>query len=210
MAETVVDVPETSVERPAHSTFAPRLLFESALIVLSVLLGLALNSWQERRREHDLAEQAITNFRREISANLAVLEKSEPRHRVLMQRLDSAARATHPGESAFTAFATVIHDGGVATEPLRDAAWETAVSTGALRLLDYDRASALSEVYLIQRTSLGATLRLLSDRFMMPQNFDPATRGTMLQTHRMLLNELAGQESYLIDVYRRTLQGLGR
>jgi hypothetical protein len=31
----------------------------------------------------------------------------------------------------------------------------------------------------------------------------------MLRAHRMLFLELSGQESYLIDVYRRTLRQLG-
>jgi hypothetical protein len=218
LASTVADVSTLDVPGAAppaapsrlarirHSSVAPKLLFESALIVLSVLLGLALNGWQERRRERALAEQVVANFRREISANVARLRHAEPLHHRLAARLDSASRVRRPGESAFVAFAALVPSGGVATDPLGDAAWETAVSTGALRLLDYERASSLSEVYLVQRTALGQTLRLLSDRFLMPQNFDPAARETMLQTHRMLMIELAGQESYLLELYARTLR----
>jgi hypothetical protein len=150
----------------------------------------------------------VANFRREITANMATLRHAEPTHRRLATRLDSASRARRPGESAFVAFAALVPAGGVATDPLRDAAWETAVSTGALRLLPYEQASSLSEVYLVQRSALGQTMRLLSDRFLTPQNFDPAARATMLQTHRMLMNELSGQESYLLDLYARTLRAM--
>jgi hypothetical protein len=187
----------------------PKLLFESALIVLSVLLGLALNGWQGRRREHALAEQVVASFRREIGGNMARLRLAEPMHRRLAARRDSASPVPRPGESAFAAFAAfavLVKGEGVATEPLGDAAWETAVSAGALRPLDYERASSLSEVYLVQRTAIGQTMRLLSDRFLTPQNFDPAARETMLQTHRMLMNELAGQESYLLELYAKTLR----
>jgi hypothetical protein len=208
----VADVPASPSPAPSRlarirrSPVAPKLLFESALIILSVLLGLALNGWQERRRERALAEQVVANFRREISGNVARLRHAEPMHRRLAARLDSASHVRRPDESAFTAFAVLVKGEGVATEPLRDAAWETAVSTGALRLLDYERASSLSEVYLVQRSALGQTMRLLSDRFLMPQNFDPAARETMLQTHRMLMIELAGQESYLLELYARALR----
>ena len=186
-----------------------RIVFESALIVLSVLLGLALNDWQDRRRERELTEAALTNFRREIATNLATVRRVQPRHRLLATKFDSASHVPRAGENAFMAFAAVVPNEGVGTEPLSDVAWETAVSTGALRLMNYDQASAVSEVYLVQRTALGETLHLLSDRFLSPQNFDPASRATMLQTHRMLLSELAGQETYLIGLYEKTLTRLG-
>jgi hypothetical protein len=99
-------------------------------------------------------------------------------------------------------------EGGLDTRPLSDVAWETAASTGALRLLDYETASLLSETYLLQRTGILSTLQRLSDRFLTPQNFDPAQRGPMVRTHRMLLVELSGQESFLIETYRRVLTRL--
>jgi type II secretory pathway pseudopilin PulG len=194
--------------RALHRLRQSRLIFESALIILSVLLGLALSDWQSQRNDRALGRQALANFRREIETNLAALKRAQPRHAQLAQQLDSAARLGRPGEMAFTTFATLIRDKGVATEPLREAAWETAVSTGALRLIDYEQAAQLSEVYLIQRSSIGQTIHMLSDRFMTPQNFDPGTRASMLRTHGMLLTELSGQESYLIGIYERVLARL--
>ena len=91
---------------------------------------------------------------------------------------------------------------------MRDVAWATAETTGALRLLDYETAALLSETYLIQRTAIQQTLARLSDRFMDPDNFDPARREPMVRTHQMLFVELSGQESYLIDIYRKALARL--
>jgi hypothetical protein len=83
------------------------------------------------------------------------------------------------------------------------------MSTGALRLLDYEIAASLSETYFIQRSTLLPTIRLLSDRFLATENFDPAARDQMIIVHQMMLTELAGQESYLIDVFRNSLERLG-
>ena len=99
-------------------------------------------------------------------------------------------------------------EGGLDTGPLRDAAWETAVSTGALRLLEYEQAAVLSETYIGQRMATAHTLQRLVDRFYMPENFDPAMRRAMLQTLGMLFVELSGQESYLIEAYRQALRRL--
>ena len=75
------------------------------------------------------------------------------------------------------------------------------------RLLEYEQAAMLSETYLVQR-AIGQTVRLIAERVLTPQNFEPTARRSMLQTHRMLFVELGGQESYLIDVYRGTLRQL--
>jgi hypothetical protein len=201
-------VPEAAPRRPSAAAMAPRLAFESALIILSVLLGLALNEWGERRRERNRAAETVANFRREITQNIATLERAIPRHRQMAERLQTAAGQSRPGETAFDGFAAMMPEGGLDLVPLRDAAWETAVSTGSLRLLRYDQAAALSETYLIQRKSIASTIDRISDRFLTPQNFEPATRGPMLRTHQMLMVELSGQESYLLDNYRSVLRKL--
>ena len=163
-----------------------------------------------RREEGARGERVLADFRREIAANLATLERVQPRHEALGRRLGAAA--ARPGgaeETAFDAFVTELDSAGLDVKPLPDVAWETAVTTGALRLLDYEQAAVLSETYLIQRGAIMATLDRISDRFMIPDNFDPARRRTMLRTHQMLLVELSGQESYLVEVYRRAQRRLG-
>jgi hypothetical protein len=106
-------------------------------------------------------------------------------------------------------FALLMPREGLALVPLKEAAWETAQSTGAMRLLDYRIASQLSETYVIQRSTMMQTQRLISERFLAPPNFDPAQQHTMLMTSYMLMVELSGQESYLIEVYQSTLRQLG-
>lgn len=185
-----------------------RLAFESLLIVLSVLVGLALNDWREHRRERELATMAMANFRREIAENLDTLERVHPKHVAMQQRLADIVADPPSRGTAFDVFLAELPRGGLDTPPLRDAAWETASSTGALRLLDYETAALLSETYLVQRSTIQQTISLLADRFLSPANFDPASREAMIRTHRMLLVELTGQETYLIATYRRALQRL--
>jgi hypothetical protein len=184
-----------------------RLLFEGILIVLSVLLGFALSGWGERRTDRALATAALRNFRLEIEANLAILERTQPTHVEIADRLGLATNAADapPGQTARDAFAQALPENGLDTPPLSEAAWEAAVSTGALRLLDYDTAARLSQTYLVQRATLVPTLKLLSERFNDAPNFDPRSRTLMLHVHQGLLRELAGQESYLIELYRETL-----
>jgi hypothetical protein len=170
------------------------LLLESILIILSVLLGFALQAWGEHRAERRMAAAALENFRVEIEANLNSLERVQPRHAAFADRLaealaDSASRSS---ETAFAVFARNLPEGGLQAPPMKEAAWETATSTGALRLLDYDVAATLSEAYLVQHSTLVPTVALLSERLYAPGNFEEAEREAFVSVHHMLLVELAG------------------
>jgi hypothetical protein len=215
--------PSTSPYEPpgAHPAYAdvkrsrtrrtPRILIESLLIVLSVLLGFAANEWHERSSDRALADQALVSFRQEIAQNLATLEAVEPKHAAMADRLAAAANAVpgKVGETAFDAFHAAMPAGGVSVPPLSDAAWETATSTGALRFIGYERASRLSETYHMQSTTILGTGQRLEDRLSSPENFDPAQRRAMLRAESLLFTELSGVEEYLISVYRETLAKLG-
>lgn len=191
-----------------RASSSSRLILESVLIVLSVLLGFALSEWRTRQADRERAAVALENFRREISENLAELERLYPMHVRFVERLAGAMESgADEWETSFDAFAALMPEGAMGSHPLRQAAWETAVSTGALRLLDYEAATLLSDAYLVQ-ASVARTRQLMADRFSDESNFDPQRRNTMIRVHHRLMSDLAGQEEYLIDAYRSTLQGL--
>lgn len=204
---TPIDAPRPVDERrPKAARASTKLIFESALIVLSVLFAFAVSEWRDRVAEHHLARAALANFRREIEVNLASLERVQPKHKQFAERLAAAGSQADMGKTAFDVFVKTMPEGGLDTPPLHEAAWEVAASTSALRLLDYNVAAQLSETYQVQRATVLPTTHLLSERFLDPRNFDPAGRETMVRVHQMLINELAGQEAYLIETYRKTLQ----
>ena len=188
---------------------APKLLAESALIVLSVLLGFAATAWHDRQAERALAADAVANLRRELRQNLALLDTLAPKHAAFAARLAAAADSARPGETAEQAFGRAYpRDLNALVPPLADAAWETAVSTGALRLVGYERAARLSETYLVQRAALARTAQLLDERLSAPEAFEPARRAAMLSAYRLLIRNLGAQEGYLAGVYRATLRQL--
>lgn len=199
---------ETPGRRWTGHTPAPKLLLEAALIVLSVLLGFAANEWQQRRSERELTRTVLANFRREIEANLATVRRIHPKHHALAERLDAAARVPHADSAAWDVFVARMPRDGLDLAPLQEAAWETASSTGALRLLDYETASVLSATYLAQRTSLGRTIDRISERLLSPASFERGSQEAMLKTTHMLFVELSGQETFLIEVYEKALRQL--
>jgi hypothetical protein len=196
---------------PARRSWVPsKLLLEAALIVLSVMLGFAVNAWQQERADRALADKVLANFREEMEQNLATLERIQPKHAAFVDRLTAASARPHPDSSAFDVVAAEMPADGLHVEPLRDAAWQTAVSTGALRLLDYETAATLTETYFVQRSGMVQTTQRLEDRIMTPESFDPARQRSTLLATRMLFNELSGQEEFLIGTYRKALRKLPR
>lgn len=199
---------ERSPRAVQRREWVAKIVLESLLIVLSVVLGLALNEARQKRADAELARTVLANFRREIEQNLAMLEQVQPRHALLASRLREAASERRSEPTAFAVFAASMPEGGLGDTTLREAAWQTASSTGALRLLDYGTASRISEVYSLQHTSVGPTIQRVLDRVLAPETFDPARKEVMIQAVHMQIQELSGQEAYLIGVYRRTLKEL--
>jgi type II secretory pathway pseudopilin PulG len=194
-------------KKPAWSR-ASKLMLEAGLIVLSVLMGFALNEWQQTRADRRLTETVLANFRREIEANLDTLQRTQPRHRLITERLAAAAARPHGDSTAFDVFASLLPRDGLGLQPLQETAWATANSTGAFRLLDYPTAARISETYVVQRSIVAASTQRLFDHLYSRDNFDPAAQRSMLLTEHMLMNEVSSEETYLIDVYRATLRQL--
>ena len=56
------------------SEWLPRVLFESLLIVVSILLALGLDQWQEDREIQELVDRSIQSFEIEIQRNKSSIE----------------------------------------------------------------------------------------------------------------------------------------
>jgi hypothetical protein len=95
-------------------------------------------------------------------------------------------------------------------EALHEAAWEAASTTGALRLLDYRTAALMSETYLVQRSGIPRTMERVASTVYDPRAVGGGAGSTleMVRVLALLMNELSGQESYLLETYRRVLREL--
>src|SRR5262245_22110617 len=64
-------------------SWLPRALFESILIVYSILLALALNEWQQDSEKQRLVDRSVLAFEREIHQNEGILADLAPYHQGL-------------------------------------------------------------------------------------------------------------------------------
>lgn len=203
----------TAERDPAPPPAAPRapraggrFLFESLLIVLSVLLGLALNEWRQHRADRELAATAVENCRRELAANLAELERSLPVHREVQERLREVATRAGEPPGLFALMDQIMPESGLQLPVLKDVAWQTALATGALRHMGYDEASTLAGVYLAQTAGVQATVGRFSDHLFSHRSFAADGHAETLQLLLLFFHELVSQEEFMLRRYRVLLE----
>jgi hypothetical protein len=195
-----------SMPRTARSPF--RIVLDSLLIVVSVLLAFGLNEWRMHRADATLTRNVIDGLHREIESNLALLERMQPLHAGLAEALARVDPADVQGRPAFAIISEQRIDGGTLINPPAEAAWETALSTGALRLLDYETVAILSRIYLGQRDAVGRTSERIADLAFGGTMFDPEATTVAMHSTLALLNELSAQETHLMMEYRAGLRRL--
>ena len=189
-------------------------LFESVLIVLSVALGFAVAEYGESRQEQEMERRVLRGLQEEIEFNLKALEPALAKHgrwaQGLTDWLNTYAKegAASNGLTARHAFLQTWPDLDlkrpdkieVPFPTLRRVAWDTAVSTGALRLIEYDVAAALSEIYQWQDALPLGTIPTSQVEFFDPAHHMPSTLQTSFAMEAIVLSERE-----LVGLYRKHL-----
>jgi len=172
------------------------------LIVLSVLLGFGVSEWRQVRADRGLADRVVDNLHAEIEHNRSELDRVLPRHRQILDLIVTADTA----DSALSGWDVILGvlqqaGGGLTPPTLRQGAWDAAVSTGALRLLDYELVAGLSEIYQQQSTATEFYRRTMGSYE--PMMFETGRQSETVQAFRWMVVELVNFESDLLDTYAR-------
>jgi hypothetical protein len=190
----------------------PRLLFESALIVVSILLAFLLNEWRENRVHREAVRVATSNFQAEIEANLESVEAVLPYHRTVVESirgvLAEPERMRELETVPFLELGEQIMPRGLVPPDLRHTAWETALARGTLAFMSYETISALARAYQTQQHGVGTTWPKITEAVLSPEFFAPGRLEQNLRFFLLAFNELAAQEEMLAAVYRETLASI--
>lgn len=129
--------------------WAPRAVFESLLIVFSLILALGLTNWAEDRETAERVQEARAFLAAEIAANRAVLVGDQylPHHRRLNSLFSQASKVERPTrQDAMPAF-QALFETGIHVAPLRDAVWRSASSSGLTAKMPLTEVFLLSDIY---------------------------------------------------------------
>lgn len=181
----------------------PRALFESALIVFSVLLALAVDQWRENRDVAARARQAIAAITTELQANRRAAENARNFHQGLHDRLKEIAGRQQIPTAAEAA------NGMFNPAPLLQTAWSAAREARALDSLPYDLVLKLSRVYEWQQAYSQLGHAIANDVYidLRRRGFDAVLREGFVG-FVLLTSDFAGRENQLIARYDDALAAL--
>jgi hypothetical protein len=120
----------------SESSSVPYLPAEATLIVLSVVLGFAIDQWRQTNEAEARAERALVSFQREVESNRAELSGALASHREAIRRLHM-----QPDTSI------------TLDQPLmRNTSWEMIQATESAPHLDFEILGAVTSVHELQES----------------------------------------------------------
>lgn len=184
----------------ATAVWLPRVLFESALIVVSILVALGLDEWRENREDEKLVRHALTSFLGEMRKNQLLVEDAAPFNRGLRNVLNMH----YLDDDISTVDEFVVMVESYTPVDLHSTAWETALATGSLAKMDYTLVSALSLTYSQQSRYVAATRNGL-DEVLSPQNLTDDTLKLAIYNSIRYLDNIATSETELAIIYDQAI-----
>lgn len=189
-------------------------LLEGAFIVLSVGLAFGVAEFRERHANSELAARILRSLQAEVEHNLAEVEPFLPFHLQWMAALEKAAGSSDSGQTGIDVYLGVrppYPRPGAVEYPteVRRGAWDGALTTGALRLLDYDVVAALSEIYQVQNF-YGDQIERVVNAATSTTAFEPGSRRVSVRQLALDMNTLTFAEKLLLDLYKKHLPAVRR
>ena len=179
------------------AVWLPRVMFESALITMSILLALGLDEWREVRESMETVEQALSNFVSEIRQNKARVDDAAPFNKGLRDVLE---RRHLDGDIDSSAeFINIVESYNPVV--LQSTAWDTALATGSVANMEYNLVAALSLTYGLQ-TRYQQASRDGMTKLMSPENLLADRLEWAIYNSVRYLDDVTSMETELGIVYQ--------
>jgi hypothetical protein len=137
---------EAEVRIPKAGKTASHWALEALMILVSVGLAFGVAEYRDSRANHELATRVLRSLQTEVEQNLAALEPWSAYNRRFLDALAKADTSSSRQSTidVYLAARPALPAGATLDTPtVRRGAWDAALSTGALRLIDYDVVAAL-------------------------------------------------------------------
>jgi hypothetical protein len=182
------------------------LFLEMAMIIFSILLALNLESWREGRKEREQARIALQNISSEIRQNRKAVSAAIPLHHKFTDHLQEKIAKFNELEKAGGYKKKELGiDFELRPPHLYQTAWQTVLSTQALKRTDYQTILAIAELYEMQRWMSLIEEKILQ-AMLAPGAFDPKNLTMFLTMVYMLYRDYTSLEERLVGQYDHALK----
>lgn len=183
-------------------------MFESVLIVFSVVLALGVTNWAEARKTDRQVAEARAFLISELQANQAILVDPaylahHRRLRGIFNDLSSSGALTQ--ESVVPAFGALFET-GIHVPPLRSAVWRSVNSGDLTSEMDLEELFLLSDIYALQTRLEGQSVAFLGSTGTILAGVESGEGPRAGVTSvGLYLGDLVAAEEALIQMYDRAL-----
>jgi hypothetical protein len=201
---------EAEIRIPKAGKTASHWVLEALMILVSVGLAFGVAEYRESRANHELAARVLRSLQEEVEHNLVTLEQWTDFNTAFRQALAKAdtTNSAQNGLDVYVAVRPKLPAGATLDVPIvRRGAWEAALSTGALRLIDYGVVAGLSDIYQMQE-SYGAAVASLVAGMHAASVFDPVNRLVTIRQATQWWNEISFLQTLQIDLYKKHLPAI--
>lgn len=160
------------------------LIVEAILVVLSVLLALALNSWREASAHQNQAERALQEVLNEVETNCSQIQNYHTYH-----------EAVANGEQ---------EPAGIQSGMLRNDAWDVAKTTGGASYLDHELVAKVGEISAHQSDHRSIVQAYLQALFTIGLQLEQPEK-MHREGERGVIRELVGIQETLLKRYQELL-----
>jgi hypothetical protein len=180
----------------------PETVLQCLLIVISVVLALGVDEWKDARKEREMKVHSLVSFAHEIHANRDLLDGQ-----AAFAASMPATLAGMESEGELRTAEDFYDKLGVSSfQPpaLQATAWQTAVATGVVRLLDYHTVDVLSGTYGSQADYERGSERRLPD-FLRTGTAPPGSIRGMVGAAARYMNDETQETNKLLAAYAAAL-----
>ena len=197
--------PGETEPRREHTAESPvrRIIVESALIVFSILLALAVGQCADAHKQNVLTDRALHAIRDEIAGNAERVVAALPYHRSLE---DETRRADSSGlVHSYVDFKRGAPNWSGFRNPELDAtAWQSAITMGVVPNIGFDTVRTLSRLYALQ-----AKFDQYNTSGIPTFDFSDAAMSSTVRRMWVYVGTMRTNEDTLVNRYREVLRLLG-
>lgn len=189
-----------------------KVVFESSLIIFSVLLALFLNEYREELAKEKEKERALEMVRVELKSNLETLNQWLPYHKKIVKNLTHSYNNLSLNQNDELSIEeqydliTSLMPQGVVQTALVNSSWEAIKQSNLSSTIDLDIVFSLSKLFKLQSLGIEKTLQRTLTTL---TSHGSSKKGNLKTTIFLLkrdLNELVSQEFYMIEVYKALIK----
>lgn len=177
-----------------------RTLFESALIVIGIILGFIANEWREDLQLRSKADDALDRIIQELELNREAVARILPYHERVASEL-RALLAAPPQKPFVNTFLEDVATQGIGDLVLLDTAWQTASSRDSLSPFDFYAVQQLADIYGMAEGGANFTQLKIIEFFADAGMYAPDSDGVYLQRQVFAYETLVLQERALLERY---------